>query len=141
MRKFLVLLLLSFLCTACPNPNDDGDLFYDIVNKWVLVEVYNDPGDGSGDFVPIQSTKTLEFTKDFTFTASESLCFGTDDTIGVSGSYEVNTERILPEGCYPEGPSTDVPEYVITYFIDGEFLILQYPCIEACSEKYRVIFD
>ena len=140
MRKILVLLSLAFLCTACPNPNDDDGLFYDIVNKWVLIEVYNDPGDGSGDFVPIQSTKTLEFNEDLTFTATESLCFGSDDNIGVSGLYEMSPQRILPEGC-PQGPSTDDPEYVITYSLDGEFLILQYPCIEECAEKYRVTFN
>jgi len=36
----------------------------DLISKWKLIEMYSDPGDGSGDFETVSSNKTVSFYSD-----------------------------------------------------------------------------
>ena len=133
--KRLVLLLLSYVILLSCDKSDDEQIQYDIVNDWILIEVLSDPGDGSGEFEPVVSTKTLSFFENGTMNSTESLCPGSNDEIGLSGTYEEDPGVIFPSDCKAQ-------ETRIEYYFEGKYLILRYSCIESCLEKYqRVPFN
>jgi hypothetical protein len=72
----LFLLLTIGLLASCAkdeeNPTNNPET--EITGTWKLVEVYLDPGDGSGDFEPVQSEKTVTFHGDGTVTSNGDLC-------------------------------------------------------------------
>lgn len=111
---------------SCQEKNDNA-----LIGKWQLVEQLIDIGDGSGSFVPTETGKTVEFREDGTVVSSGSLCgMGGQPGQQGAGAYSVETGEITPDNC----PTGQLP--VKFELQDGE-LILYYPCIEACGEKYR----
>ena len=107
----------------------------DLISKWKLIEMYSDPGDGSGDFETVSSNKTVSFYSDDVIASNGDLCImGTNTTDGSFGSYTMGSSNtITPSSC-----AVDLP-FGITYTINNSTLILYYPCIEACAEKYELI--
>jgi len=101
--------------------------------EWRLVEVYADPGDGSGSFEPVTSNKTITFDEDGAYTAQGDLCTMTEAADGVtSGKFWSGDQNVEPNDCIFLAPRSG-----ITYEFVGEELILSYPCIEPCQQKYR----
>lgn len=139
MRKFFMVSLF-ILGLSCSDDDTFFDQEKDLLGTWRLVEQYVDPGDGSGDFQPVNSDKRVTFTANSTYSANGSLCFiDTDSNEEVSGTYEINEENLaefssenylIPEDCNFEGAK------VFIHF-DGSDLILSYLCIEGCAQKYR----
>lgn len=123
---FLFLIGLLVSCSKDEEPNDTG-----LIGKWELIEVLNDPGDGSGDFMVVDSDKTIEFFEDGTVTSNGSLCFnGIDTDMASSGTYSIDEQTINAEGC-THGDR-------LTHFeLDGDILIISYLCIEPCQAKYK----
>lgn len=131
MKSFLVfpLLLIAFIVLSCEK--DDG-VATPLSGEWRLVEVYADPGDGSGSFVSVTSSKTILFGEDGAYTAQGNLCTmeETADT-ATSGTFFTDDQNVEPNECISLPARSG-----ITYEFVGEELILSYPCIEACQHKY-----
>lgn len=95
---------------------------------WKLTEVLADPGDGSGTFNSVNSNKKLIFSNGENLNSNGVICDMSIETILSSiGTYsEVNSTI----------NSTNCPNNTIKYELNGNTLILIYPCIEACKAKY-----
>lgn len=128
--KYSALLILSILLvsnfSSCKKDKNTT-----IVNKWKLIEQYSDPGDGSGDFNPVESNKTIEFLDNGTVVSNGSLCNMNYDTDGQStASYTDST--LITHDC-------ELDNFAIYYEIMNDNLFLWYPCIEGCAQKYTKI--
>lgn len=128
--KYSALLILSILLvsnfSSCKKDKNTT-----IVNKWKLIEQYSDPGDGSGDFNPVESNKTIEFLDNGTVVSNGSLCIMSYDVDGqTTATY--NDSTIITNNC-------DYENFTIYYQLKDNNLILWYPCIEGCAQKYQQI--
>ncbi|MBI1288354.1 MAG: hypothetical protein GC178_12345 [Flavobacteriales bacterium] len=120
---------MMFLFAACKHKDE-----VDLLNKWHLIEQLADPGDGSGTFQPVDSEKTIQFFNDGTVSSNGSLCtMNTEVGSGSTGTYNTTDSTITVDGCGNQLP------YPMTYQMEGQFLILNYPCIEPCREKYEQV--
>lgn len=103
-------------------------------SEWRLIEVLADPGDGSGTFQPVQSEKTITFHEDGTVSSNGSLCNMTTNVgNGYSGTFNEQDSTISVIGC------DFAPPFPLSVESSGENLILNYPCIEPCREKYEQV--
>lgn len=133
MKKPLILLILLTLFSACNSDDDNNETVVTnnnpIVGQWKLTEQLLDPGDGSGTFMPIISDKTIEFYMDGTVISNGNLCTPSTNTIvGTVGTFNEN-QYITSSAC-----TTSVGiEYEL---LTNTSLLISYPCIEACQEKY-----
>jgi len=121
----LGILLVSYFSSCKKDENTT------VISKWKLIEQYSDPGDGSGDFNPVESNKTIEFLCGGTVVSNGSLCNMSYDVDGQSTA-AYNDSTIIPVNC-------DFEEFRITYEIQDNNLILYFPCIEGCAQKYTKI--
>jgi hypothetical protein len=133
MKKPLILLILLTLFSACNSDDDTNETVVTnnnpIVGQWKLTEQLLDPGDGSGTFMPIISNKTIEFYMDGTVISNGNLCTpGTNTVIGTVGTFNEN-QFITSSAC---ATSLGVEYELLT----NTSLLISYPCIEACQEKY-----
>lgn len=104
----------------------------DLVNSWKLIEVLADPGDGSGTFQPVSSSKIVSFYANGTVTSNGQLCtMSIESNNSSEGTYAEAEMAITPENC-------GIAPFVISYEFEGSNLILNYPCFEACREKYEL---
>ncbi len=122
-----------FLCLiifSCSDDNGRESETSEFLGKWKLVESLIDPGDGSGTFEPIVGDYNIEFLSNGNVVSNYSLCT-MNPTSGdrFTAPYFADDNHIIPNNCFPDG-------YNITYQIEGENLILHYPCIEACAHKF-----
>lgn len=109
----------------------------DIVGRWKLVEVYADPGDGSGKFKSINSQKTLEFYESGDLTVRNGTICQLDlsDNNSMASIYSIDSTevddnfRLKIKDCTQD----------LYASIQGDILIIYFPCIEGCGEKYRRI--
>jgi hypothetical protein len=125
--------------TACSDRDDSVSTdIPELAGTWILIEQYSDLGDGSGEFVKVKSKKSLEFLENGRFKANGKLC--TLDTSSGPTTYgkfvisdslnQYSPENYLvPEGCEYENLK-------VYYHLDGPNLILSYPCIEGCAQKF-----
>ena len=128
MRYLILFFAIGASLQACTEEETD-----DLRNKWKLIEVLADPGDGSGTFQPVESDKTISFFEDETIISNGQLCsMGIASNNGSSGTYSETEMTITPENC-------GFMAYVINYEFEGGNLILNHPCIEACREKYELV--
>ncbi|MFZ6052520.1 lipocalin family protein [Halocola ammonii] len=133
MKKYFFLLLTIGILASCTkdknNPINNSES--EVIGTWKLVEVYLDPGDGSGDFEPVDSEKTVTFHEDGTITSNGDLCSLSQEANGTSsGTYSLQDSTLnLPE-CTFDGPSN------YTFEQEGNTLIINAPCDEPCRVKY-----
>jgi hypothetical protein len=105
-----------------------------ITGKWRLVEELMDPGDGSGTFQPVTSNKEIVFNSNGTFEANGEMCAMSSQSGSVhAGTYDSTTETFTPANCASIGA---MPFH---YSVNGNTLILSYPCICGCLQKYQRI--
>ena len=69
--KYIQVTLLSLVVLLAVSCNSED---VELVNKWQLIEMLADPGDGSGGFEPVTSNKVIEFWDDGTITSNGSIC-------------------------------------------------------------------
>jgi len=133
MKQLILFILIIASFSSCT----EEDVFLknkDLIGKWKLIEQYSDPGDGSGDFQPIESKRIIEFFKNGKIISNGSFCAMNSDTgeHGV-GVFNDKTEAILVKN------ECNSSEYKINYkLIDGN-LQLWYPCIEGCAQKFEKV--
>jgi hypothetical protein len=131
-KKAVILISILFVFFDC---SSDGLGKNSLIGKWKLIEVLADPGDGSGVFKPVDSNKTLEFFEDGFVRSNGSLCtFNIIADQESQGIYNTEDSSIIPDNC-----NSNFIELKINFKIEGSRLILNYFCIEACSEKYKRI--
>lgn len=132
--KYLLLTALSiFIVTSCSPPKEPIDVT-GLIDTWQLIEIYSDPGDGSGDFVQVDSDKTIEFLSNGFVVATGSFCSLSTSSDGIEeASYDDNTMQITAQ-CNNQ-------DFIITYRLDDEAdeIELSYPCIEGCAAKFKRI--
>ena len=125
MNKQLLIIVVVALTLSCAKANKE------LVGKWRLVEVLADPGDGSGEFRPVSSKKTLEFYSDGTVKSNGQICLmGIEADAPSTGTYSLADSTIVADEC------NDWPRK-INFEEKGTTLILNFPCIEPCRAKYR----
>lgn len=102
-----------------------------LVGTWQLIQVLNDPGNGSGEFYDVDSDKTITFSDDSTVSSNGSLCqTSTSSDTPTEGTYSDLQYIIDSADCYV---NEDIP---ISFGIHDTYLIFSYPCIEPCQAKF-----
>jgi hypothetical protein len=133
MRKILILNLVLFgLALACADDTEaeSGQQSNTLIGTWRLTEIMADPGDGSGTFTPVTSSRSLTFNKDGSFTCNGDICtFGAQAGNATTGTYT------LADSTW-QSPFCADPGFKYTFKLNGDTLILNYVCIEPCRAKY-----
>lgn len=128
MKNILILSILSCLFISCKS--DDDSTNTKLIGNWKLIEVLADPGDGSGDFVPVNSNKTISFLNDGTISSNGNLCdISIDTNSETSGTYSISESSFSSNECIN-------PNYAFSFEQNDTILIIEYPCIEPCKAKY-----
>lgn len=128
MKKIISLLVISCLLIACSSKDDSNVADEELLGTWKITEVYADPGDGSGTFIPIESNKFVTFNDDGTVISNGSLC-GLGNGDPSTGIYSILDSKISSSDCVVNGMYT-------SFEISGSKLTMTYICIEGCGEKY-----
>lgn len=127
-RNTLVGLSLLSLVICCTD--DEIEKESNLIGTWKLKEVLFDPGDGSGEFQPVDINKNIEFLLDGTISSDQYLCFAGNAAGSPSSGVYILPDSILQiDDC----PDTPIP---MRFSVQGQSLIISYPCIEPCQEKY-----
>ncbi len=139
MKKIFLLLITTALVISC-NTNDDTSTPEEVslIGNWRLIEYLADPGDGSGVFTAIDSNKMVTFNPNGEITSNYSLCnmLVIVEPEPSNGTYSTVTGEIDVPNCFNASPIS------IKFEISDEGnLIIHYPCIEGCSEKYVKIVE
>jgi hypothetical protein len=129
MERVLLFTVLAILTISCSKDNADPDP--EVIGQWKLIEIYADPGDGSGTFQPVESGKMVTFRKDGTVSSNGSICMlSTESNNPTSGTFSLLESTITSPEC------VGGPELNIHFELINSKLIMRYPCFEACEEKY-----
>ena len=143
--KTVLYFFVFLLVLSCSDDDDQQFLSGDsLPGKWLLVEAFFDPGDGSGEYEEVNSNRHLEFTDDMSIVTTNipvcSLEFNSETEEIYSGEIvydyqgqpvdELNADFVIKSGdC--EVLVTHEPPYIIVYL----------NCIEGCGLKFRKISD
>lgn len=127
--KNIILLFFSFvLISSCSSTSEEVTVDQSEVGTWRLIEVLADPGDGSGTFQPVISSKTVTFETNGTVRCLGNLCnLSIASSPQTTGTYSRNTRSITTSNCN---------QLQLTYEIIADELIINYPFIETCKSKY-----
>ena len=129
---FLTVLLSGFISFSSCNSDDDAvNADIGIVGQWKLVEVLLDPGDGSGEYMPVESSRTITFAEDGTYTSNADIC-SLSEMSGepASGNYK-EVENGYTIECDSPFPSP------LFLSLDNGDLIIAFFCIEPCLQKFK----
>jgi hypothetical protein len=133
MNKLLSLLLCLGLLSSCEKKDSAGEAV--LAGKWKLIQTLVDPGDGSGKFKNVNSNKIIEFHEDGTVTSNGLICeISVEATEPDSGTYSLVDSTLSPRNC-------PYSEREIYFDINGPYLLIYYPCDEACISKFKKIED
>jgi hypothetical protein len=137
--KYSILLFCFGLYLSC---SDKDEIVFsqasDLQGVWLLVEQYADPGDGSGDFKKVNSSKTIQFFADGTFSSNSSLCnMNIESDSESNGNYFVRDElNKYSSENYLTSENCDVEGYKVMLQFDSSNLLLYYQCFEGCVQKF-----
>lgn len=127
-KNSLLALSLFGLVIYCSEDPEVGSA--ELIGKWQLSEVLFDPGDGSGEFQPVESDKAIDFLSNGKVRSNGDLCYPNSDSDSPSTGYFILPDSILDmDNCAPRPFET-------SFRVVNSELIIDYVCIEACSEKY-----
>ena len=125
MKKTILFLTLLGAIVSC-SKEDEEKIQSTVSNTYKLIEVLADPGDGSGTFQPVNSTKTIELLPNGNVVSNGDICsMSANASPATSGTYSYTDSTITTSDCK------------INFSLTGNKLILTYPCIEPCQAKYR----
>jgi len=124
MKKYPILALLfcTILLVSCKKEKTE------LRGEWLLVEVSYDPGDGSGSFEPVSSTKTLHFSNGSISSNGDLCSLSAEVGFTTAGTYNLADSIITGDCIYGGLP--------ITFEHNGNELIVNYPYLENCRAKY-----
>jgi hypothetical protein len=120
--RILTFVLFIVLSSSCKEGMENNPAF----GAWKHVESKSDMGDGKATFHRVDSDKTLLFTAYGTVISNQNVCIGNNFKEGTVATWN------------PEEKSFNLDECAATYELelDGDQLIVNYQCMEACAEKY-----
>lgn len=125
--KILALAVIILTVISC-SKNDDDTSSNLLKGTWKLTEVLADPGDGSGTFNSVSSNKNMIFGNGGNLSSNGAICdMSIETNVSSTGTYSEANSTIN---------STICPNNTIKYELNGNTLILIYPCFEACKAKY-----
>lgn len=139
MRKLLptLCILASSILFSCSSNEDMVDV--SLIGTQEISEINNDPGDGSGVYTKVESSKVLIFQSNNEVTSNGSLC---DNTINSdspsSGVYIMNQDTVSSGIIQSLGCNNNFsePTLAIRFEIKRSILYIYYPCFEGCAAKY-----
>ncbi|MEE9361537.1 MAG: hypothetical protein V3U92_02965 [Cellulophaga sp.] len=129
MKKGIILAILIGIINACTKDNKENTSNDEFFGKWKLVAQLVDPGDGSGTFQDITSNKIIEFKANKTILSNRDICHMLSTKDSTTHATYNNKHEIISSSCSNQiwNPS---------FLLKDNDLIISYPCIEACKEKY-----
>ena len=131
MKKLILLLGILVLTSSCSKDKNESDS--ELIGQWKLIEVKADPGDGSGTFQGVDSEKVIVFLINGTVTSNGTIChISIESNNPTSGTFSLLESTISSSDC------VDM-ERDVEFEIVNSKLIMRYPCIEACEEKFTKI--
>ncbi|MCP4439593.1 MAG: hypothetical protein GY810_11680 [Aureispira sp.] len=139
MKKIFFVLIALGILTACKKENTTSGLTEEpticekdsvtlgLVDEWRLIEMLADPGNGSGTFSPVSSSKTIEFHSNGTVSSNGNLCsMNSASNTASTGTYSTVDSTISGSTCAS-----------LNFTLSGNTLIINYPCIEPCRAKFE----
>jgi hypothetical protein len=127
-KNNLIFLALLSLVINCSDDSEKSDP--SLNGRWQLKAILSDPGDGSGTFQSVDSDKYIEFLPNLEVRSNGNLCNGGTSSDDPSfGVYALPDSILHIDECPQDILST-------RFRIEKGKLILSYPCIEPCEEKY-----
>ncbi len=126
---FIFLILTGIIMSSCSKDEIETN---NIIGQWKLIEQLADPGDGSGVFIPINSTKTLTFFNDGNITTNKTLCEPYDDEQITLGTFSLDESKIITN-CNNSNIAS------ISFELKEGFLILNFISNEGFSQKFKKI--
>jgi hypothetical protein len=131
-KQSISILSILFILFSCSD--DSPEPTTDLIGKWKLVEVLNDPGDGSGVFGKVNSEKHLIFGYNEMVTSNGDM-FSNSTEIGVSTTaiYSLDDSTIMKS-------ATSTPFEKLYFQLEkGQLTMGNFGCIEACSAKFTKV--
>ena len=129
MRTVMTLTFLVVFFLSCEDKDKNSVESNRLYGTWELKEVMVDPGDGSGTFLPVTSSRTLIFLSDSTVVSNGNMCnMNINDETYSTGTYSL-ADSIIQAGC-------NKGVINLNFGIRNGKLIVSYPCIEGCAFKY-----
>ncbi len=127
--KASFVILIAGLLFACDKNNDcPGEQLF---GRWKLYRVLLDPGDGSGTFQNVTSSKFLEFHLDGKVSSNGLICdLGIESNTSSSAAFSLLDSTIT---CFD---FSNTP-YKIHFYQNGSTLNIYYPCDEPCIVQYK----
>ncbi|WP_346880664.1 hypothetical protein [uncultured Algibacter sp.] len=137
--KHYLRLLLALLIIGCSSDDDTTTTKSNpnLIGTWKLIEQLQDPGDGNGTFKAVTSDRTFTFNTENTVVVNGNICFMRVD-VGdeISATYNMDAND-ASSGKILTGTICNTSGFNLNYTIEGQFLIVSYPCIEACAQKFE----
>tara|TARA_R110000868_G_C10964310_1_gene768899 strand:+ start:7290 stop:7715 length:426 start_codon:yes stop_codon:yes gene_type:complete len=133
--KYELILVIFIVLFGCNN-DDELNTEQSIIGTWQLIEIYSDPGDGSGDWSFVENGYKYVFTSDNQFTSNR---FPECD----NGIYSLNSNQlILDFGCDGFTAGIENPEgtFIEQISFESNNLILNPTyliCVEGCGWKFK----
>lgn len=128
MKKKIITLAVIILTVISCTKNDDNTSSNLLKGTWKLTEVLADPGDGSGTFNSVNSSKNLIISNGGNLSSNGAICdMSIETNVSSTGTYSEVNSTINSANC---------PNNTIKYELNGNTLILIYPCFEPCQAKY-----
>jgi hypothetical protein len=125
MKRMLYLILTVLFVSSCATDEEVYDMCIlpmPIIGQWQLTAQYNDPGDGSGTFEPVENGKVITVNDGGTWDCNVSICYGSLTQATTSGTYTAS--QFVNTSC------------TVNYTFVNGVLELEHPCIESCLERY-----
>ena len=134
LRGLIYFVCIGLLFSCVKESNNDNDSEKKAIKTWKLIEILADPGDGSGQFEPVNSNRVITFYNDGTFGSNGDICeMTTSSDFPSTGFYDNSNTTIWSPECFNSGLD-------MTYDIEGQLLIINYPCFEPCRAKYIELY-
>lgn len=132
-KKICLFLFTSVLLISCSKNNNENYEDPQLIGKWKLIEQLIDPGDGSGIFKKVESNKTIEFLANGTVVSNGTLC-----DMNINSEYETIGAYFTPENYLKPNNENECnfPDLKISFEFQNSNLILWFPCIEGCGQKF-----
>lgn len=133
MKNLLLIICILSFNLAC-RKETDLVIEEDVITRWNLIAKYNFTGDGSDDFIALNSNKNIEFLKSGKVRSNGNLCnFSPDIDVPTEATQSIkNSNNILnPVNC----PGINL--HIV--FIAPDTMDLYYPCIEGCILRFKKI--
>jgi len=133
MKNLLLIIFILSVNLGC-RKETDSVIEDDVITRWNLIAKYNFTGDGSGDFIALNSNKNIEFLKSGKVRSNGNLCnFDPDTDVPTEATQSIKNSDIILNPINCPGINLHV------LFIASDTMDIYYPCIEGCIMRFKKI--